>query len=153
MKSSQGESGNLPTEPTRGKARKAVAPKNPDSAFDHGKLFSDMQWVKDHLKRVEGNDLETRKQLHEARDQISDQLKAAVGTLNKSIEDLTTTFRTDILTRATEAAGKVEEQAKKDEATNNRFHALERKHAVMAALVAIILAMLGGKVLGLPWLV
>lgn len=152
MKNVNHDAGNLSSDRASQRKGRTVAPKKNDSAFDIGTLHADMKWVKSHLQSVEGEAEKTRQSIAETKSQLSTELKTVAGSLAKSIDSLADEFRADILARAQQATGEAGDEADKDKIANDRFHTIERKHAVLAAVVFFILALIGGKV-AIPWAV
>lgn len=127
--------------------------KSTDNAADHGEFRTDLKWVKSEIQDQRQEIEKTHDSIIQTRAQLSSELKAVATSLGKSLEDLTEEFRQDILARATAKTVKAEAEGKKDEAIENRFGLLEKKHAVLAVLIAVIIGMLGAKFSGVPWLI
>lgn len=106
-----------------------------DSSFEHGRLATEVDWIKRSLSKTESELNEVRKCVESLPAKISEAtapLKNSLQTLNESISKL-------------KAVDPLENE--------RRLAAVDRKQFVLAVAIVVMMALLGWKLTGLPWLV
>lgn len=111
--------------------------KNPDDAYIHGELRTDMRWLKDQTED-QSRRLTT--------------VESSINEIRLSLATRTPLIDVAAVSAAQSAASKVESlEEKRVKPIEDKVAALERKNAITGVVVAFILALLGLKFSGVPW--